>query len=231
MAIKRKSSSKKIYLAIILLVVLIVASAAAIIASQPKVAGVTVGVHVGDTFTYELKGFSNLTSIDAVDTPGFSQLNNTDYYKVTITAVNGTLVSLDTSWRLNDGTQTTAQQTIDVSNGNKTDANGFWPIYASNLNVGDKLRPTSADDVVVNASDTMDYANSSRTRNYMSTGGESTLETDPTGSTLRYDSIIVYFDKQTGMLESMVWITDYNNPVMREVTTWTLVDTSVWAVQ
>ena len=71
MAIKRKSSSKKIYLAIILLVVLIAASAAAIIAYQPKVAGVTVGVHVGDTFTYELKGFSNLTSVDAVETPGF----------------------------------------------------------------------------------------------------------------------------------------------------------------
>jgi hypothetical protein len=198
MAIKRKSSSKKIYLAIILLVVLIVASAAAIIASQPKAAGVTVGVHVGDTFTYEL---------------------------------NGTLVSLQTVWRLNDGTQTTAQQTIDLSNGNKTDNNGFWPIYASNLNVGDKLRPTSADDVVVNATNTMDYANSSRVINYMATGGESRLGTDPTGSTLRYDSILVYFDKQTGMLESMVWVTDYNNPVMREVTTWTLVNTSVWAVQ
>jgi hypothetical protein len=231
MAIKRKSSSKKIYLAIILLVVLIAASVAAIIAYQPKAAGVTVGVHVGDTFTYELKGFSNLTSIDAVETPGFSQLNDTDYYQVTITGVNGTVVSLDTLWRFNDGTQTTAQQTIDLSDGNKTDANGFWPIYASNLNVGDKLRPTSVDNVVVNASDTMDYANSSRVRNYMSIGQESTLYTDPTLSTLRYDTIVVYFDKKTGMLESMVWITDYNNPEMREVTTWTLVDTSVWAVQ
>jgi hypothetical protein len=231
MAIKRKSSSKKIYLALILLVVLIVASAAAIIASQPKASGVTAGVHVGDTFTYDLKGFSNLTSIDAVDTPGFLQLNNTDYYKVTITAVNGTSVSLDTLWRFKDGNQTTGQQTIDLSNGLKTNDNGFWAIYVSNLNVGDKLRPTSADTVAVNASDTMDYANSSRARNYMSTGGESTLATDPSGSTLRYDSIIVYFDKQTGVLESMVWITDYNNPVMREVTTWTLVDTSVWAVQ
>ena len=231
MAIKRKSSSKKIYLAIILLVVLIAASAAAIIAYQPKVAGVTVGVHVGDTFTYELKGFSNLTSIEAVETPGFSQLNDTEYYQVTITGVNGTVVSLDTLWRFNDGTQTTAQQTIDLSDGNTTDANGFWPIYASNLNVGDLLRPKGYDSVTVNASSVMDYANSSRPINYMHTGGESKLMTDPSGSTLRYDSIEIYFDKKTGMLESMVWITDYNNPEMREVTTWTLVDTSVWAVQ
>ena len=77
----------------------------------------------------------------------------------------------------------------------------------------------------------MDYANSSRPINYMHTGGESQLMTDPSGSTLRYDIIEIYCDKKTGMLESMVWITDYNNPEMREVTTWTLVDTSVWAVQ
>ena len=231
MAFKKKSSHKKIYFAIILLVVLIAASVAAIMAMQPS-NKLVVGVHVGDTFTYEIRGFSNLSSIGAVETAGFAHLNDTDYYKVSITKVNGTSVSLDTVWRFKDGTQTTGQQTIDLSNGLKTDdKNGFWAIYAGNLKVGDKLRPTSADTVVVNASDTMDYADSSRVRNYMSIGGESQLATDPTKSTLRYDSILVYFDKQTGMLESMIWITDYNNPLMREVTTWTLVDTSVWAVQ
>ena len=231
MAIKRKGSSRKVYIAIVLLVVLIAASAAAIYAFMPSAAKATVGVHVGDTFTYSLMGTSNLTSLDAVDTPGFSQYNNTDYYKITITNVNGTSVSLETLWKFKNATDITGQQTIDLSNGAKVDDKGFWAIYASNLNVGDKLRPTSADTVTVNASDTVTYLDSTRTRNFMSVGGESYLATDPTHSTLRYDTTIVYFDKQTGMLENLIWITDYNNPLMREVITWKLINSSVWAVQ
>ena len=231
MTFKQKGSSKKVYIAIVLLVVLIAASAAVIYASQPPAAKTNVGVHVGDTFTYSLMGISNLTSLDAVDTPGFSQYNNTDYYKITITNVNGTSVSLDTLWTFKNATSITGKQTIDLSNGNKTETNGFWAIYASNLNVGDKLRPTGFDGVTVNATDTITYLNSTRTRNYMSVGGESYLATDPTHSTLRYDTTIVYFDKQTGMLETLIWITDYNNPEMREVITWNIVCSSVWAVQ
>ena len=46
---------------------------------------------------------------------------NTDYYKVTITDVNGTTVSMDTLWRFINGTEITVPQTIDLSNGHKTD--------------------------------------------------------------------------------------------------------------
>jgi hypothetical protein len=231
MAFKKKGSNKKVYIAITLLVVLIVASAAVILATQtPAVKTVTLGVNIGDTFTYHLLGTSNLTSLAAVDTPGFSVYNNTDNYKITITNVQGTLVSLDTLWSFKNASLITGSQTIDLSNGNKTEANGFWAIYASNLNVGDQLRPNGFDGVKVNASSTITYANSARERNFMAIGAESYLATDPTHSTLRYDTTLVYFDKQTGMLDTLIWITDYNNPEMREVITWTLVDSSVWAV-
>ena len=231
MAFKKKGSHKKIYIAIILLVVLIVASAAVILATQtPSAKAVALGVHAGDTFTYHLLGTSNLTSLAAVETPGFSVYNNTDNYKITITNVQGTLVSLNTLWTFKNASAITGSQTIDLSNGNKTDANGFWAIYASNLNVGDLLRPNGFDGVTVNASSPITYSGSTRERNFMSIGGESYLATDPTHSTLRYDTTLVYFDKQTGMLETLIWITDYNNPEMREVITWTLVSSSVWAV-
>jgi hypothetical protein len=231
MAFKKKGSNKKVYIAITLLVVLIVASAAVILATQtPAVKTVALGVNIGDTFTYHLLGTSNLTSLAAVDTPGFSVYNNTDNYKITITNVQGTLVSLDTLWSFKNASLITGSQTIDLSNGNKTEANGFWAIYASNLNVGDQLRPNGFDGVKVNASSTITYANSARERNFMAIGAESYLATDPTHSTLRYDTTLVYFDKQTGMLDTLIWITDYNNPEMREVITWTLVDSSVWAV-
>ena len=38
-------------------------------------------------------------------------------------------------------------QVIDISNGQKSDTNGFWAIYSANLNVADKLRPTGFDSI------------------------------------------------------------------------------------
>jgi hypothetical protein len=231
MAFKKKGSNWKVYIAIILLIVIIVSSAAVILVTQtPALKAVALGVQTGDTFTYQLMGTSNLTSLGAVDTPGFSVYNNTANYKITITNVQGTSVSLNTLWTFKNGSSITGSQTIDLSNGNKTEANGFWAIYASNLNVGDLLRPNGFDGVKVNASSTITYASTTRERNFVGIGGESYLVTDPTRSTLRYDTTLIYFDKQTGMLESLIWITDYNNPEMREVINWTLVDSSVWAV-
>ena len=99
MAFKKKGSHTKMYIAIILLAVLVAASVAVILATQsPATKAVALGVQAGDTFTYHLLGTSNLTSLAAVDTPGFSVYNNTDNYKITITNVQGTLVSLDTLW-------------------------------------------------------------------------------------------------------------------------------------
>ncbi len=232
MAFKKKGSHKKAYIAIILLVVLAVASAAVIYATQnPSAKTVVVGVQAGDTFTYHLLGISNLTSLAAVETPGFSVYNNTDYYQITVANVQGTLVNLDTLWAFKNASSITGSQTIDLSTGNKTNENGFWAIYASNLNVGDLLRPNGFDGITVNASSIVPYADSSRERNFMAVGAESYLATDPTHSTLRYDTTLLYFDKQTGMLETLIWATDYNNPEMRETITWTLVSSSVWAVQ
>lgn len=230
MAFKKKGSSKKIYIAIFLLVILIAAGAAIIYVTQPAPVKVVLGVNVGDSFSYSIMGRSILTGIDAVETPGFSQYNQTDYYKITITSVNGTSVSFDTLWRFINGTEVTGKQTIDLSNGLKTDPNGFWAIYASNLNVGDLLRPTGTDGVTVNKTETKAYGDITRERNFFSLGSEFFDVNDPTRNTLRYDYTVVYFDKQTGMLENLTWITDYNNPEKREVIIWQLVDSSVWAV-
>jgi hypothetical protein len=227
---KQKGLSKKVYLAIILLVVLVAATVAIILATQPAPIKVTIGVHVGDTFTYSLKSASNL-GVGAVDTPGFSQYNETDYYKVTITDVNVTSVSLDTVWRLLNGTETVSHQTIDLSNGAKTDDTGFWAIYASNLKVSNLLRPTGLDGITVNMTDTQTFANSVRERNYFQVAGEFFDVRDPTHNTLMYDSRDIYFDKQTGILTYFVDYQEFNNPQMIEVVTWTLVDSNVWAVQ
>src|ERR1017187_2368170 len=62
-----------------------------------------VGVNVGDTFTYKLRGDSVLFSSDTTTPAYLSEYNNTDYYQVTITGISGTQVSLNTLWRLTNG--------------------------------------------------------------------------------------------------------------------------------
>jgi hypothetical protein len=230
MAIKRNTSHKKAYVAIILIVVLIVSTAAIIYAQTFAPKTVAVGVHVGDSFTYKILGISTLTDLNAVDTPGFSQYNQTDYYKVTVTSVNGSSVTLDTTWRFLNGTEIYKPQTIDLSNGNKTDPNGFWAIYAANLKVNDLIRPNGYDGLTVNLTDTKTYADSTRARNYWFIDNEFFDVNDPTHNTLRYDITGVWFDKQTGILVSLTDYTEYNNPAMTEVITWTLVNSTVWNV-
>jgi hypothetical protein len=230
MAIKRKGSDKKVYIAVILLAVLIAATAVIIYAMQPGPVQVAVGVHAGDTFSYSITGISVFTGLDAVETPGFQRYNQTDVFKITITDQNASSVSFDTIWRFKNGTEIPGKQTIDLSNGLKSDANDFWAIYAAHLKVGDLLRPTGFEGLKVNFLDSKVYASGTRERNFWFIENQFFDINDPTRNTLRDDYTGVYFDKQTGMLETLTSITNYNNPLKTETIIWKLVDTSVWAV-
>ena len=226
---KQRGISNKVYFAIILLVVLIVATAAIIYASQPTQGPLKVGVNVGDTFTYSIKGTSNL-GLGATLPDYFNQYNDTDYYKITVTDINTSQITIAAEWKFLNGTSINDQQTIDLATGLKTNQNGFWAIYPANLNVNDLLRPQGADNVRVNMTDTQTYATSTRSLNFFSMENEFFDVNDPTHNTLRYDYIGVYFDKPTGMLETLTNYQEYNNPQMVLVITWKLVSSSVWDV-
>jgi len=229
----KKAPSRKLPLAIILIVILIISAAAIVYATQFSQSSGTikVGVHIGDTFTYRLTGESVLGSVDAVTPPGFSIYNDTDHYTVTVTKINGTQVSLETLWQLTNGTQTASSQTIDLANGNKTDMNGFWALYPSNLNVGDLLSPKGYDEQIVNQTDTQTYGTITRERNFWHIENVFTDVNDPTGNTMRDDYIGIYFDRQTGMLTTLTNIQYYNNPQYNLIITWQLVGTNVWTLQ
>ena len=235
MAIKRKGSSKKVYIAIFLLIVLIAASGAIVYSyysgQAPSVIEVTPGVKVGDTFTYSIHGVSTLYSLDAVEPPEFAQNNQTDYYKVTVTGVNGSNVSMDTVWQFINGSARNYQQTINLATGLQTNPNtGFWAIYAPNLNQNDKIRPSGTDGLIVNTTDTKTYADSTRQRDSWSIQNDFFDVRDPTYSTQQRRTTIVYFDKATGMLDTLTDVQQYNNPKMDLVVTWKLTYSSVWAV-
>ncbi|MGD0449834.1 MAG: hypothetical protein ABSA79_02120 [Candidatus Bathyarchaeia archaeon] len=226
----KKTSSKKLYFAIILIVIIAVSAAAVIYVTQFSKATIKVGVHVGDTFTYKLIGVSNLTSPDAVTPDGFSIYNDTKDYTVTVTGISGTNVTLNTVWELLNGTQITSPQTIDISNGNRTDTSGFWALYPSNLNKGDLLSPKGLDKQVVNDTQPQSYANSTRLRNFWQIAEEFQDTRDPTGNTQRFEYDAVYFDRQTGMLAYLENHQYYNNPQYDLTITWQIVSSNVWDV-
>ena len=226
----KKTSSKKLYFAIILIVIIAVSAAAVIYVTQFSKATIKVGVHVGDTFTYKLIGVSNLTSPDAVTPDGFSIYNDTKDYTVTVTGISGTNVTLNTVWGLLNGTQITSPQTIDISNGNRTDTSGFWALYPSNLNKGDLLSPKGLDKQVVNDTQPQSYANSTRLRNFWQIAEEFQDTRDPTGNTQRFEYDAVYFDRQTGMLAYLENHQYYNNPQYDLTITWQIVSSNVWDV-
>jgi hypothetical protein len=120
---------------------------------------------------------------------------------------------------------------MDIASGNKSDANGFWAIYPSNLKVSDLLRPTGFDGITVNATDTQTFGSISRPRNFWQIENQFTDANDPTGNTMRDDYIGVYFDQQTGMLTNLENVQRYNNPQYNIIIIWQLSSSNVWAVQ
>lgn len=89
----RKPTHKKLYIALFLILIIGVSSAvAAVYVTQGT--SVKVGVKVGDTFTYKLTGGYVLYDNSAVPPAGISEYNATDYYKISITGINGPLSRL-----------------------------------------------------------------------------------------------------------------------------------------
>lgn len=230
MAIRKKRTSKNLIIAIVLVAILAVAAAAIAYAyekssSPPKS---LVGVQVGDTFTYSITG-SCSNPVPSIDYPGFYQLNQTDYYKVTITGIDGSTVTLKTDWVFNNGTDVQQQQTIDLSNGLMTNQQGFWGLYPANLKVSDPIYPYNST-VPVNATLTQGYASGNRALDYYGVSTTQYYSLDPTQSTQRtlYDE--VYFDKQTGILTNFNEIQEYNNPELELEVIYALTSTNVWNV-
>jgi len=232
MTYSKKKNSTLVYILVGLLVALIIAGVALFFVLQPAPPGPAVpGVKAGDVFTYSIQSRSTLGSDEAVQPDGFERYNQTDYYQVVITNVEGSVVSFTTTWRFLDGTEVVESEWLDLSFGNKTLSTTFWPIYGSNLRPGDYLRPLGADGIYVEKTDLKSYAGETRERNFWQLDDDFYDSTDPTMSSTRNERNSVYFDKQTGMLESLTNIQTYNSPSMLLVTTWQLVSSSVWQVK
>ena len=232
---KRKHLLRSVAIAVAVIVVITVGAAAISYSGgtsqKPQTSTSESTLSVGDTFTYKLSGSTVLGSSDVIAPAEFMQYNDTDYYQVTVTAIEGSQVNLETTWQFKNGTQLTSPQVIDLSTGATAELAEFSYLYPSNLNVTDKIYPNETGNLAVNTTSTQKFADSTRTINSWSTEDQYMNTADQTGNTMRYDYITVNFDKQSGMLVSLTRIEFFTNPEIQLTITWQLTDTNVWAVK
>lgn len=231
MAFKKKGVNKKVVFAVMLLAVIVIGAVAAVVYSNQKHTSTLakVGVQVGDTFTYSITG-SCSDVVPDVDYPGFYQLNDTQYYNVTVTGIQGDSVTLKTDWVFVNGTDIPQQQTIDLGNGSMTDSRGFSFLYPSNLKVNDPIYPQMSSKVPVNETLTQTYASGARESAYFHVSTTQVYTQDPTQTTKRYLYDQIYFDRQTGMLTSFSEIQEYTNPQLELEVIYSLRSSTVWNV-
>ena len=224
---------RNIAVAVTIIAVVVVGAAAAIYWNGSRQPQVTVGapLRVGDTFTYKLAGSTVLGSSNETSPAEFNEYNDTDYYQVSVTAIQGTEVTLETTWQFKNGTQLANPQEIDLSTGSVAEVLEFTYLYPANLTVNDNLYPQETSGLIVNSTSTQKFADSVRPTDYWSTSDQFMNVGDTSGGTMRYDFIGVNFDRATGMMVSLTRIQFFTSPEIQLTTTWELTGTNAWTVK
>jgi hypothetical protein len=225
----RKQSRLKLY-AVVVLVAVILLALVVFLVIQPS-QGRAPGVKVGDEFVYDIIGTYSPDSANASVPENFYQLNMTEWYKITVTDVNSSKVSVDTVWRFTNGTELNQPCTVDINTGTTYPSSGFWAIFAANLKVNDVLRPSGMEQATINETRTTEYgAGVTRETNVVTQVRSYTDQDDPTGSTTMNEIVTIQFDKQTGMLVRLADVSIYNNPQITLNISWKLEESNVWTV-
>lgn len=224
--------AKKLYLIIGVAIIIVAIIAVAFLSTQnsnnPPAAKSVSGLSPGDTFTYSIKGYADVTDGNGTVPASFSELNKTENYQVTITNVNGGQIAYNTTWRFVNGTERNMQSSGNILTG-ISDAN-FWAIYPSNLTLYSLVRPSGTDGMIVNETETRTYNYGPRTTNVMSVQNQFVNTDDPSLSTSFNDYLYVHFDKITGMLVELKEIKIYSDPQIILTVDWQLQYTNVWSV-
>src|SRR5665647_2438493 len=87
------------------------------IVSTPLVLGqtTTVGVKPGDTFNYSYRINWDSTDPTATVPAQYEELNNTQFIRITVITVTGSLINVDFTRHFNNGTEQTQNGNIDVN--------------------------------------------------------------------------------------------------------------------
>ena len=220
---------KKIYIASLTAVILCIIVLVAIFPNQSPAKTVVAGVAAGDTFTYGIKGFANKIDANATIPESCSQLNMTDWYKVTITNVTDDEVYFSAVWRFINGTENVKTGKVDIETGINNSVD-FWAIYASGLKATDRARPLGLEGVTINETKTRLYKGVERETNSITLERVLYDYDDPSLTRSLNDYLSIHFDRQTGMLVELTNTQLYSSPAIFLRLEWRIIDSSVWDV-
>jgi len=223
----KKRSRRILFIAILLVVIIILAF---VIFLGSESGQVVPGVEEGDEFIYDVKGFWGSNDPNVTLPENFLQLNMTEWYKITVTGVSDSQVSIDTTWRFTNETELKGTGTVNVETGIYYPTNGFYGVYAANLKTNDRLRPSGIDHSTINQTSTRDYASGTRETNTVSLILQYYDADDPSYSTTWTEYITIHFDRQTGMLVELRDINLYTNPQQTLTIVWKIKESNVWTV-
>jgi hypothetical protein len=175
----------------------------------------TPGVSSGDYFTYEMYGvYTSNRSNSSINVPSFER-NSTDWVRITITSVSGSVISQVYTVHYADGSETSFSFQTDVNPNNqgtfKISEKGV-PICASNLKAGDRI-PTA--EVTLNQTIIRD-----------------SRETNHASWNVSDDRGDIYFDRQTGMLleihRTHIFANNATGEVVEKTDVVRLIQTNSW---
>ncbi|TRO47144.1 hypothetical protein E2P47_04860 [Candidatus Bathyarchaeota archaeon] len=191
------------------------------------VLAVSPGVSPGDEFNYDIRIFFTSENQSATISDQALAINSTDYFKVKITEIEEVTVSYTTTWRFLNGTQIEGQGHVNLETG--TRAGDFWTIFASNLNAGDRIRPTGFDRTTINYTISGNYGQGDpRQTNVIDITYTLINEDDPNITGTEYSK--TYFDRQTGMLVEIEDMRVLSEPITTETLKWKLKETHIWRI-
>jgi hypothetical protein len=149
----------------------------------------TVGVSVGNTFTYGVTVRWSSNDSTATLPSNLVDINNTQWAKFTITAISGTNITGQTTAHYKNGTETTMGVWKDVNTGS---GNMSVFVISANLTSGDSwYNSSSITSVTINETVPRTYSGVDRDINHLnltsSSGGQN-------------ESLNFYWDKSTGVL-------------------------------
>jgi len=201
-----------------LLIVLVLMSSAGLVSVQ----SFAVGVSKGDSFVYDMYAqYVSSVSNATVEVPAF-EANNTDWVRIDITGVNGSLLSQLYTLRYKNGTDQVFSGQTDLSNGSSymQESGGFRgvPFCPPNLSAGDSLQTLQ---LTINETVPWQFPGGSREVNHIY--WTSSLEVGD-----------VYFDRQTGVLLDLyrqhAFINNSTGEVVKKADIIKMKSSSLWVI-
>jgi hypothetical protein len=180
----------------------------------------TIGVSQGDVFEYDIVYHWNSLYTDA--TPAeLLELNQTEWIRVTVTGLSGSLISTQITTHYRNGTEISSDGSCDIETG---DSSGGPPFIGANLGRNDLVNPAASEPWYINETVTKTYEDGTRETNHLNL--EFVENSSDVGEFVTiYDC---YFDKSTGAL--VEYTREFSYTGLTSIIQSKIISSNVWVI-